>query len=54
MSIGTRRTKSFLCRICRQYYPKRDMKYVGSKHIKVCPKCLEKVENASGKEKRIG
>lgn len=39
MSYGKTREGSFLCKKCRHYYPKKDMKRTGQKHIKVCRNC---------------
>ena len=43
--IGKVRTGCFLCKICRHFYPKKDIKYIGRKHIRICRNCLEKTKN---------
>lgn len=52
--VGKARKGSFLCKICRHYRPKKDMTYLGAKHIKVCSNCLEEIDDANRKKKRVG
>ena len=41
MKHGEERINSFLCCMCRHFYPKENMKRIGQKHIKVCLDCFK-------------